>query len=82
MAESSTANQAQPSTSGRRTSNRSLRRLQGRAQFTTVMAAGRLAQWFVRGEKPEVDRNVVLETWDARVIYRRPRRGWKCASRR
>jgi len=65
MAESSTADQARTASSRRRTSNRSLRRLQGRAQFTAVMAAGRLADWFVRGEKPAVDRDVVLETWDA-----------------
>jgi len=65
MAESSTVDQARTAGSPLRRSNLSLRRLQGRAQFTAVMAAGRLADWFVRGEKPEVDRDVVLETWDA-----------------
>jgi regulator of RNase E activity RraA len=30
------------------------------------MAAGRLAHWFVRGKKPQVNRQVVLETWDLR----------------
>ena len=40
-------------------------RLRARAQFTTVMAAGRLAHWLVPGKKPQVNRQIVLETWDA-----------------
>jgi hypothetical protein len=44
---------------------RSPSRLRARAQFTTVMAAGRLAHWLVPARKPQVNRQVVLETWDA-----------------
>jgi len=44
---------------------RSLQRLKGKAQFTTVMSAGRLAGLAAPGEKPKVAKDVVLETWDA-----------------
>ena len=61
MAESTTAAPARSTISGTRQASR----LRARTQFTTVMAAGRLAHWFVRGKKPQVNRQVVLETWDA-----------------
>jgi hypothetical protein len=61
MAESTTATPPRSTISGARPQSR----LRARAQFTTIMAAGRLAHWFVRGKKPQVNRQVVLETWDA-----------------
>jgi hypothetical protein len=61
MAESTTATQARSTISSARPASR----LQARAQFTTVMTAGRLAHWFVPGKKAQVNRQVVLETWDA-----------------
>jgi len=62
MAEPSTSQAATPPQLRAR---RFRRRLQERAQFTAVMAAGRLAEWFVRAKKPHVDPEVVRETWDA-----------------
>jgi len=45
--------------------NRTIRRLQARAQLGAALAAGKLAGLIARTEKLSVDRSVVLETWKA-----------------
>src|SRR2546426_7440236 len=45
--------------------NRTVRRIAARAEFTAAMTVGRLSASLVRGRRPQVDREVVLETWDA-----------------
>jgi hypothetical protein len=45
--------------------NRTLRRTIGRAQLASVRTAGNLSALLVRGQKPSVNRSVVLETWKA-----------------
>lgn len=45
--------------------NRTLRRIVGRAQLAAIKTPGHLSHWFVRGEKLRVNREVVLDVWDA-----------------
>lgn len=45
--------------------NRTLRRLVGRGQLAAVKSAGYASHWFLRGEKLRVNRDVVLDVWDA-----------------
>jgi hypothetical protein len=45
--------------------NRTLRRLQGRAQLTTFLTAGKIAGALVPGRKQSVDPDVIVETWKA-----------------
>ena len=44
--------------------NRTFRRLQAKTQQRAALAAGKLAGVVASTEKPSVDRNVVLETWN------------------